>query len=205
MLKLYYLPGACSLAVHVLLEWIGVPYETQEVRHGDPAYLSINPSGAVPALDTGENWILTQDAAILRYLSRRFPQAALNGPDDIRVQAEMDRWAAFFTGDLHPAFFPLFMAQRFTTAKDDAALAAIRDAAVQVVRKRYALLDKHLPGKAFMLGEKRSFLDAYAFPMERWGAAKLPGGLSEFPNILAHHDRIAAEPGVAKALADEGL
>ena len=54
MLKLYYYPGACSLAPHLVLEWIGAPYEAIRVKLGDPAYNAINPAGAVPALDTGE-------------------------------------------------------------------------------------------------------------------------------------------------------
>ena len=60
MLKLYYYPGACSLAPHLVLEWTGAPYEAIRVKLGDPAYAAINPAGAVPALDTGEGWTLTQ-------------------------------------------------------------------------------------------------------------------------------------------------
>ena len=76
MLKLYYYPGACSLAPHLVLEWIGAPYEAIRVKLGDPAYNAINPAGAVPALDTGEGWILTQAGAVLHYLARRFPRGA---------------------------------------------------------------------------------------------------------------------------------
>ncbi len=204
MMKLYYHKGACSLAAHIVLAWIGAPYELSEVTFGDPAYLKINPAGAVPALDTGEGWILTQDAAILRYLARRFPQAGLGGDGSLRAEAEIDRWSCFITGDLHPAFFPLFSPKRYTTARDDAALAAVKSAAQELVRKRFALLQDHLKGRSFFLGDKRSILDAYVFPMQRWAGSMLPEGLSPWPDVKAHHDRTAADAMVQRALAEEG-
>ncbi len=203
MLKLYYHKGACSLAAHIVLGWTGAPYELSEVTFGDPAYLKINPAGAVPALDTGEGWILTQDAAILRYLARRFPQAGLGGDGALRMETELDRWSCFITGDLHPAFFPLFSPKRYTTAHDPAALAAVKAAAQEQVRKRFALLEDHMKGREFLLGDKRTILDAYVFPMQRWAAHMLPDGLAAYPNVQAHHDRTAADATVQRALAEE--
>lgn len=204
MLKLYYSPGACSLAVHIALEWIGQPYTIERVKLGDPEYLKINPAGAVPTLDTGEGWTLTQAGAVLLYLARGFPQADLAGGESPREQAEVERWSHFFTGDLHPAFFPLFMPERYTTSKDPQARQAVRDAALIQIRKRYALLEDYMTNRKFIVGAKRSILDAYSFPLVRWGAAKLPDGLAAYPNIEAHHQRIAEDEGVRRALADEG-
>lgn len=203
MLQLYYFPGACSLAAHITLEWIGEPYEAVRVKTGAPDYLKINPAGAVPTLDTGEGWTLTQAAAILRYLARRFPRASLGGGDGLREQAEVDRWCSFLTGDLHPAFLPVFMTQRYTTATDEVSLSAVRAAALALVHKRFGLLEDHLAGREFFAGDKRSILDAYAFPMVRWGAATLADGLSDFPNIHAHHERTAADSAVQRVLASE--
>jgi len=204
-MKLYYAPGACSLAVHIVLEWIGAPYEAQAVKPGSPEILKVNPSGAVPALDTGEGWVLTQAAAILRYLTRIHPQAGLAGGDGLREQAELDRWLCFFTGDLHPAFFPVFITQRYTTATDAASLNAVREAGLALVRKRFAIMEAHLEGRALFLGDRRSVLDAYAFPMGRWGAATLSGGLADFPAIRAQHESMARDEGVRRALAAEGI
>ena len=150
MLTLYYHTGACSLAPHIALEWIGEPYETKAIKFGDKEYLKINPAGAVPALDTGEGWILTQAAAVLRYLADRFPQAGIAPDGSPRDEAEADRWSSFITGD------------------------------------------------------KLSYLDAYVFPMERWGASLLEDGLSKYPNVQKHHDMMAADEGVKRALAAEG-
>ncbi len=204
MLTLYYHPGACSLAAHIALEWIGAPYKAVEVEFGDKDYLKINPAGAVPALDDGAGWILTQDAAILRYLARRHPQAGLAVDGDEKTEAEADRWSFFITGDLHPAFFPLFVPNRYTRAREKEAFDDIREAAKALAHKKFALIDAHLTGRRFFLNEKRSYLDAYVFPMERWAQTLPDDGLSAFPAVRAHHETMAADPAVQKALAAEG-
>jgi len=204
MLTLYYHTGACSLAPHIALEWIGEPYETQAVEFGDKEYLKINPAGAVPALDTGEGWILTQAAAVLRYLADRFPQARLAPDGSPREEAEVDRWSSFITGDLHPAFFPLFLPDRYTRAREKEAFDNVREAAKALVRKKFDIIEAHLAGRRYMVGDKLSYLDAYVFPMERWAASMLEDGLSKYPNIQKHHDMMAADEGVKRALAAEG-
>jgi glutathione S-transferase len=204
MFTLYYHPGACSLAAHIALEWIGEPYATRQVEFGDMEYLKINPAGAVPALDDGAGWVLTQDAAILRFLARRYPQSGLDIDGPGREVAEADRWSFFITGDLHPAFFPLFSSNRYTRAREKEAFDDIRAAAKALAHKKFALVDAHLSGRRFFLGERRSYLDAYVFPMERWAQSLLDDGLSEFPAVRAHHDMMAADPAVQKVLAAEG-
>ena len=202
-LKLFYAPGACSLAPHVALHWIGKDYEAVRVKYGSPELVAVNPAGTVPALDTGDGWTLTQAGAILRYLTRCFPDAALGADPSLQGEAEFDRWSSFFTGDLHPAFFPLFTPARYTAAKDVAAQDQVRQAARALVAKRLAILDAHLAGRQFILAARRTVLDAYALPMMRWSVAKLPGGLAPFPNVLAHLERMLADLGVAQVIASE--
>ncbi len=203
MITLFYSPGACSLAPHIVLEWIGQPYEAVRVKLGDPDYLKINPAGAVPALDTGEGWILTQAGAVLAFLARRFPETGLAGGDSLREKAEIDRWSNFLTGDLHPAFFPYFLPPRYTLATEPAALQATKGAALKLVAKKLDLLDAHLAGRTFIAGDARTYVDAYAFPMMRWAAQAIDGGLSRWPAIAAHHDRLAEDEGVKRVLASE--
>ncbi len=205
MLKLYYSPGACSLAPHVLLEWIGAPYEAVRVRLGDPNYQAINPAGAVPALDTGDGWILTQAGAILHYLARRYPDAQLGAEHSLRECAELDRWSHFMTGDLHPAFFPLFAPQRYTTSEDPASLEAVKAAAQALVTKKLDLLDEFLSGKDHFLGARRSFLDAYALPMLRWARLMLPAGLTGHPSCANLLRKLEADPVAKKVMSEEGL
>ena len=202
-LKLFYAPGACSLAPHVALHWIGAPYEAVRVKYGSPELVAVNPAGAVPALDTGKGWTLTQAGAILQYLARRFPEAELGAEPFLRGEAEFNRWSSFFTGDLHPAFFPLFSPARYTTSKDMAAQDQVRQAAQVLVAKRLALLDTQLQGRRFIVADRRTVLDAYALPMLRWSAAKLPDGLAPFPNVLAHLACMLADPRVIQVIASE--
>lgn len=203
MPTLYYAPGACSLAVHIVLEWIGEPYEVIKVDQHDPEYRKINPAGAVPALDYGGSAPLTQAAAILIYLATLHPAADLLDERSPETSAQVQRWASFLTGDLHPAFFPLFMPGRYTTATDAASLDAVRSAGVALVGTKLALLEAQLDDGAWIVGGKRTIVDAYATPMLAWAAAKLPGGLDPYPALKAHRERMLADPAVTKVLADE--
>lgn len=205
MIKLYYKAGACSLAPHIVLEWIGEPYEAEQANPADPGFRKLNPAAAVPVLDTGEGWTLTQAGAVLQYLARRFPGTNLGSDGSLREEAELERWSSFFTGDLHPSFFPLFAPQRYTTAKDQPALDAVKAAAAELVRKRYGLLEEHLDGQDHILGGRRTILDAYAFPMLGWGIKLLPDGLDRYPNLRRLRDSVAADPAVRRVMQSEGL
>ncbi len=95
-MKLFYLPGACSMVPHTALQWIGQPYEAKAVTHAqtkEPAYLAMNPQGAVPLLVDGD-LVLSQNVAILAYLDARFPEARLFGSDTIEGKARAWRWLA---------------------------------------------------------------------------------------------------------------
>ena len=205
MNTLYYAPGACSLSAHIVLEWIGEPYRAIQVNPGDEAYKRLNPAGQVPTLEIGESELLTQCSAILGYLAHSDPAANLLGDLSTRGQAELGRWSAFFTGDVHPAFFPVFMPQRYTTAADEAALQHVREAGMALVRKRMDLLDAHLEGREHIVGDTRTYVDAYSVPMVRWASSMLPGGLDGWPAVKQHHERMLANPAVRKVMSDEGL
>jgi glutathione S-transferase len=203
MPRLYYAVGACSLAPHIVLEWIGAPYEAIKVQFGSPELLAVNPAGAVPTLQEDDGWLLTQAGAILDYLAQKHPEAGLAGGDGARARAEAHRWSAFLTSDVHAAFWPIFMPQRYTTQSDEAAKAAVVEAGQKLVARQFSILDKHLEGREWILDGGRSVIDAYAFPMIRWASAKLPTGLSKFSNVQALHDRLAADSAVQKVLARE--
>lgn len=202
MPKLLYHVGACSLAPHIVLEWIGAPYEAQSVEFGSAELRAINPSGAVPALIEDDGWILTQAGAILHYLAHKHPDADLAGDTDARGAAELDRWSSFFTGDLHPSFYTVFSPSRYTTSGEKAELEAVQEAGRKLVRRQLGLLNDHLAGKDWVLG-KRSVIDAYAFPMLRWARKLLPEGIGGWPNVQALHDRLAEDPAVKRVLARE--
>ena len=135
MTTLYYAVGACSLAPHVVLEWIDEPYEAIKVQYGSKELLAVNPAGAVPTLREDDGWLLTQAGAILDYLAHKHPEARLSGGDSLRAKAEAHRWSAFFTSDVHAAFWPIFMPYRYTTDTGEAARQAVVAAGQQLVAK----------------------------------------------------------------------
>ena len=203
MPTLYYAAGACSLAPHVVLEWIGAPYEAVRVKHGSKELLAVNPAGAVPTLREDDGWLLTQAGAILDYLAHKHPEAGLAGGDSLRAKAEAHRWSAFFTSDVHASFWPVFMPYRYTIDESEAARRAVVKAGHKLVAKQFSILNRHLDGREHILDGGRSVIDAYSFPMIRWAIKLLPGGLEEYPHVQALHDRIDADPAVQKVLARE--
>ncbi len=203
MPTLYFAVGACSLAPHVALEWIGAPYDAVRVQYGSRELVAVNPAGAVPTLREDDGWLLTQCGAILDYLALKHPEAGLDGGESLRAKAEMHRWSAFFTSDVHAAFWPIFMPDRYTTDDSDAARMAVVEAGHKLVARQFGVLNRHLEGRDTILDGGRSVIDAYSFPMIRWAKKLLPGGLTDYPNVQALHDRIAADPAVQRVLERE--
>lgn len=199
MTTLYFRAGTCALAPHVALEWIGAPYEAKPVRAASPELLALNPAGAVPVLEEDDGWILTQAGAILHYLARKHPEAGLGGGAGLRDQAELDRWSSFLTGDLHPAFYPVFMPYRYTADPGEEAKAKVAAAGIALVKKKLDLIEAHLSGRRWFL-EDRSIIDAYALPMIRWARAKVQGGIAGWPAIARLHDRLAEDAAVQRVL-----
>lgn len=199
MTTLYFRNGTCALAPHVVLEWIGAPYEAVAVKAGSAELLQVNPAGAVPVLKEDDGWILTQAGAILHYLARKHPEARLGGGEGPRDAAELDRWSSFLTGDLHPAFYPVFGPMRYTTDTAKEARSKVVEAALGLVRKRLDLLEAHMAGREWML-DRRSIVDAYALPMLRWGRAKLPETLARWPALDGLVTRLEADPAVARVI-----
>jgi len=94
MIKLFYAPGTCALAPHIVLEWIGEPYDLQKVKQSDPEYLKLNPLGQVPAMIDGESGVMNQASAILKYLARKYPEAKLGDDGTLQDGYDLDRWMA---------------------------------------------------------------------------------------------------------------
>lgn len=201
-MKLYTSPGACSLADHIVLQWIGAPFEAQIVSRDErrqPDFLALNPAGAVPVLQQGD-WVLTQNAAILNYLADRFPDAGLGGDGTPEGRAEVNRWLAFLNADVHPAFHPLFGA---TAALGEAAEAKAKELAKQKLRGFLGRIDAQLAGKDWLTGS-RSIADPYLFVEVQW-AKKTGVDLTGLDHLAAFDARMAADPGVQAALRAEGL
>ena len=202
-MKLYSKPGACSTAVHIVLQWAGGPFEV-EILDGAamkaPAFLAINPAGAVPALVDGD-FVLTQNAAIMGYIADTHPQAGLAGDGSPRQRAEAARWLSFVNSDLHPAFKPIFAPGRYID--DKAQHDAVKAAARTMVRGLLETADKRLADNEWLAGF-RSFADPYFFITLRW-AQGTGVDLSGLDNVAAFKARMETDTGVQAALAAEGL
>ena len=202
-MKLYSKPGACSTADHIALQWTGQPFEVELLDKDTmkaPAYLAINPSGAVPAIVDG-SFVLTQNAAIMGYIADSYPQAGLAGDGSPQQRAEANRWLAFVNSDLHPAFTPLFGPGRFID--DEGQYDAVRDAARKRLRGLFETANRQLADKPWLAGF-RSYADPYFYITLRWAAgAKID--LSGLANLAAFKTRMEADSGVQAALKAEGL
>ena len=202
-MKLYYSPGACSLADHIALEWIGQPYEAVEVsreQRKTPEYLKINPAGAVPAFEH-DGWVLTQNAAILNYLSDSFPEARLSGDGTPRGRADVNQWLALSNADIHPAFHPLFGSTAYL--EDPVVIDLTKEAARAKLRSLFERVDAQLAGRDWITGS-RSIADPYLFVVTRWAKA-MAVDLSGLGNLERFFNAMLVEPGVRRALEQEGL
>ena len=202
-MKLYTKPGACSLADHIALRWIGKPFEVRVMDAAGmktPEYLKLNPAGAVPVLEV-DGWTLTQNAAILNFLADAFPESGLGGDGTPRSRAEINRWLAFLNADVHPAFHPIFGSTRYLG--EDVMIEKSKDNARTKLRDLFERLDAQMAGKDWLTGS-RSIADPYLFVTLRWAKATHVD-LSGLQNLESFFVRMRADAGVAVAMETEGL
>lgn len=202
-MKLYSKPGACSTADHIALQWTGGAFEV-EVMDKDtmkaPAFLAINPAGAVPAVVDGD-FVLNQNAAIMGYIADTFPQAHLAGDGSAQQRAEAARWLAFVNSDVHPAFLPIFAPGKFHP--DPAQADTLRQHARERLRGLYAGADQRLADREWLAGF-RSYADPYLYITLRWADA-VKVDVSGYEHLAAFKRRMEADAGVQAALKAEGL
>lgn len=203
-MKLYYLPGACSLADHITLEWAHADYETVKMSRDalkSDEFLAINPAGSVPALTDDDGWSLTENVAILHYLAEKYPAAELTGTDP-RSRAEVNRWLGFLNSDVHQAFKPIFAPAAFVS--DDSLHGTLAEHARKKLGRLFARIDAQLQKHTWLAGDDRSIADPYLFVVLRWARAKkVP--LDDMTALDAFFARMHEDPGVRQALAAEGI
>lgn len=202
-MKLYTLPGACSLAAHIVLEWIGQPYEAEVVSREalKTSYLAINPAGSVPALQLDDGDVLTQNVAILEFLADSNPTANLIG-NTLRERAETLRWLAHINSDVHKWFAPIFGPGQY--ADDDAGKELAQAKARATLRRLYEALDAHLQGRDWLANDRRSIADPYLFVTLRWARGK-GIDLSGLDNLARFFTAMRGDTGVQAAMQAEGL
>lgn len=199
MVVLYYSPGACSQAPHILLHEVGIDHDASRVHLGShtlddgSSYLALNPKGSVPALKLESGEILTENAVILQYLADRSGQA-LPPLGDFRRYRVLEL-VNFITTELHKSFAPLFDRQ----ASDET-----KSYFRHKVEARLDYMEGRLGDGPFLFGEELTLPDPYLFVISGWAEGML-GGLAPWPNIAAFRARMIQRPWVRHVLRFEGL
>lgn len=198
-MKLYYAPGTCSLACWIALEWSGASFEVERVDPKSDSYRQINPLGMVPALDIGGTRPMTQADAILQYIAERHPEKNLGADPGLEARFEFNESMSFLTGDFHPAFWPFFAPQRYTTLTDQQSLEAAQLAAHIRVERMLDHLDDLIGKSGHVYRGRRTVADPYAFVMSRW-SERFPKTWRDYKHLSRFMEAMAADDAVARVL-----
>ena len=202
LMKLYYMPGAYSLASHIALHWAELDHEAERLTHESvhgQAFLSINPKGAVPALVLDDGAVITESLAVLKYIADMGKDSSLGADSPIEWARRNERLAGLVS-DVHKAWGPVFAPQRYTlnaANHDD-----VRQAAFVQLDKQYDRMNAQLGGKAWSLFDRKTVADAYLYVMCRW-KDNSPTKLASYPALAAFKARLDVDPGVRLALEVE--
>jgi glutathione S-transferase len=200
-MKLYYSPGACSLAPHIVAREAGVPVELVKVdllkhRLQDGSdYRKINPRGYVPLLELEDGERFTEASTLVQILAEHGRNPDLLPPAGSRGRWRVQSWLAFIATELHKTFSPLWN-------KDTAQ--STQEATRAKLATRFAELNELLGRQSYLTGETFTVADAYAFTVVNWSHL-LKVDLAPFPHLSAFLERVAARPAVQEALRAEGL
>jgi glutathione S-transferase len=198
-MKLYFSPGACSMAPHIVLREAGLEFSLEQVdlrskrTAGGVDYLQINPKGSVPALDIN-GVVLTEVAALVQYLADLAPDKQLAPAAGSLQRYQLMGWLNYIASEVHKAYAPLFSQNS----------AEVKAAAVATLHKRFSYLDDALEGRDYLMGERYTVADAYLFVILNW-AGVVHIDLAAWPRLQAFHARVAARPAVQQAMQAEGL
>jgi glutathione S-transferase len=184
MLTLYFSPGSSSMAVHIALHEIGVDFERRLVllakrEQFAPEYLAINPEGKVPTLMI-DGRPLTEVAAILYYLAKRFPEGRLWPEGGLEAEAQAISWMSFIAATIHPA----------------------RRIGVERWREVFGTAERKLGNREWTVGEY-SIADIHLFRLFWRFVDSLAPAPAEFPGLAAHYDRMMARPAVQRTIEIE--
>jgi glutathione S-transferase len=155
----------------------------------------VNPKGYVPALELDDGEVLTEGPAIVQFLADSRPEAALAPANGTFARVRLQEALNYITSEIHKAYSPLFNPE---------VLPAVREERLAYLRKRYALVEKQLEGRKYLLGDSFTVADAYLFAVTNW-ARLVKLDLSDFPNLREFQKRVGSRKSVLAALRAEGL
>lgn len=196
-MKLYYSPGACSLAPHIAFAEAGIPADivrvdlrTHKLPDGSD-YHKVNPKGYVPAVQLEDGTVLTEVSILLQYIADRKPGSLAPAFGNLERYKLME-WLNFVATEIHKTYGPLWH-----QPSDE-----VRASVIARLGKRYAIVEAQLAKHPFLAGSAFTIADAYLFTVTRW-ASMLKVDLSAFPHVAAYMKRIDERPAVKAAIAAE--
>jgi glutathione S-transferase len=202
-IQLFYTPGACSLSPHIALREAGLPFELVQVdlgakktEHGAD-FLGINPKGYVPALLTDQGELITEGAIIVQYIADQKPESGLAPANGTPERRRLQEWLHFIATELQKGFGPI----NNPKANDE-----LRQVLKTRLYARFDFLTKSLEGKDYLLGNKFTVADGYAFYVLR-SLRRLDGqaAFDQRPVLKAYFERISARPAVKAVIEAEKL
>ncbi|GAA0489780.1 MULTISPECIES: glutathione transferase GstA [Pigmentiphaga] len=200
-MKLYYSPGACSQAPHIVLREAGIDFTWEKVdlkaktTETGQDFRKINPKGYVPALEVSTGVVMTELAVLLQYIADLVPARKLAPPPDSAERYALQTWLVFIATEIHKGFSPMFKPTLSEEGKD-----VFR----QILATRLDYVQSELSQREYLMPGGFSVADIYLFVTTGW-AARLNYDLSRWPAIVAFRERIAQRPAVQAALKAEGL
>lgn len=202
--KLYYFPGACSLAPHILLHETGHAFTTkQEIRGGSDELRALNPKAKVPVL-TIDDTVITENIAIQTAISNLAPEKNLFGAPGSLESIRILEWLAWLATSVHASGFSLyFRPSRFTTSSDEKTHEEVKVRAKELIKDAFDLVEEKLTG-VHAVGDRFTAADAYLFVFYRWGST-IWDMEATFPKYAALAAAVQARESTIKALKDEGL
>ena len=208
-MKLYYIPGSCSLSPHIVINELGLDVTLLKVDHrrhkvdGDIDFYDINPLGYVPILELDDGTRFREGPVIVQYLADQKPESGLTPPSGTLEWYRLQEWLGFLTSEIHKGFIPLLYA---TLA------GKYVDTARPKLEARFAWIDKQLADRTYLLGDTFTVADAYLFALTGWGQAgwlksqyNAPIYFDDLTHLQTWYSRVRQRPAVQRALLAEGL
>lgn len=200
-MKLYFYPGACSMAPHIVLREAGYRFDLDKVdlakkqTASGENYSQVNPKGYVPALRLDDGQVLTEAAVILQYLADHKPESGLAPKAGTLERYRLMEWLNFIAAEIHKTLGALFNPRITPEWKDDR---------IALFGRRCDFVARALDGKPYLMGDKFGVADAYLFTILGW-ANLFKLDMGKWPALQSYAERIAARPAVREAMKAEGL
>jgi glutathione S-transferase len=200
-MKLYYAPGACSLAAHICMRETGTSFEgvkvdlRKHVTEDGADFYAINPKGGVPTLELDNGERLTEVAVVCTYVCDRSGRVDLMPDWGSFARYRVMEWLNYVATELHKGFGAFFNPQ----LGDD-----VKRVFAEVLERKFAWVSGQLEGRKFLTGDEFTAADAYLFAIARW-APGMKVDISSCTHLNAFRERVAVRPAVAEALRVEGL